>query len=216
MKDNYDNLRNTMVKEQLADRGIRDKLVLSAFQKVPRHRFVPEDSIEDSYCDYPLQIGYDQTISQPYMVALMTESLALSGGERILEVGTGSGYQTAILAEIVKEVYSIERVSELAERAKQTFDELGYKNIHIKVADGTLGWEECAPYDGIIVTAGAPDVPEPLLRQLKNPGRVVVPIGTNFGQMLQLVSKLNGRVESKNICYCVFVPLIGRYGWSER
>ncbi|MFH1406474.1 MAG: protein-L-isoaspartate(D-aspartate) O-methyltransferase [Candidatus Omnitrophota bacterium] len=215
MNDIHEKLRNAMVDMQLVPRGIHDELVLAAFRKVPRHRFVLQDSQSDAYKDNPLSIGCGQTISQPYMVALMSECLALVGGEKVLEVGTGSGYQAAILAEIAGEVYSAERIPQLAKKAITLLDELGYKNIKIQIDDGTEGWREYAPYDGIIVTAGAPSIPNALLEQLKDPGRLVIPVGTNFGQMLKVVSKAQGKIETTDVCYCVFVPLIGKHGWSK-
>lgn len=207
-------LRNRMVEEQLVTRGISDERVLNAFRKVPRHKFVPNENLINAYGDYPLPVGEGQTISQPYMVALMTQCLDLKGDEKVLEIGTGSGYQAAILAELVKEVYTIERIDILAQRAKTTLDALGYANIKIKVEDGTEGWDEFAPYDGIIVTAGAPSMPEPLLEQLAENGRMTIPIGGGFSQVLILVKKERGKVIQQEICGCVFVPLIGRYGWK--
>src|SRR3989338_205006 len=156
-------LRKRMVEEQLIPRGIKDSKVLEAFRKVERHKFIPQDSKESAYADFPVPIGEGQTISQPYIVALMTECLGLTGSEKVLEIGTGSGYQTAILAELAKEVYSIERFVSLAKKADITLKELGYSNIQLSIGDGTEGWEEFAPYDAIIVTAGAPSVPEPLV-----------------------------------------------------
>lgn len=212
----FDIARNRMVEEQLIPRGISDKRVLEVFRKVPRHKFAPSEFSAGAYNDYPLPIGDDQTISQPYMVALMTESLKLKGGEKVLEVGTGSGYQAAILAELVQEVYTVERFQGLADTAKQALDSLGYKNIKIKVADGTLGWEEFAPYDGIIVTAGAPGVPESLVKQLKDGGKMVIPLDSGgFGQILTLVEKTPKGLRTKEICGCMFVPLIGKEGWSQ-
>lgn len=212
----FDLIRKRMVDEQLIGRGISDKFVLDAFRKVPRHRFIDNEYLESAYGDFPLPIGNSQTISQPYMVALMTECLALKGNEKVLEIGTGSGYQMAILAEIAREVYSVERIGELADNAKKILDRLGYVNYKISVGDGTLGWEEYAPYDGIIVTAGAPGIPESLVRQLKEGGRLVIPIGSSgFGQVLTIVEKQGKAVKMKEVCGCVFVPLIGKEGWSN-
>jgi len=204
-----------MVEGQLKGRGVSDEKVLAAFSKVPRERFVPEDYQQNAYDDYPIPIGNNQTISQPYMVALMTECLALKGEERILEIGTGSGYQMAILAEIAGEVYSVERIEELAKYAETVLSSIGYENCRIKVGDGTLGWEENSPYDGIIVTAGAPNVPKSLIEQLKDGGRLVIPVGGGFSQVLTVVEKKGKSITSRDICGCVFVPLIGKEGWSD-
>ena len=217
MRDpDFELMRKIMVEEQLIPRGISDKRVLEAFRKVPRHEFVPKELWQSAYNDYPLPIGESQTISQPYMVALMTESLKIKGGEKILEVGTGSGYQAAILAELGAEIYSVERFQHLADRAKSALDSAGYKNVKIKVGDGTLGWEEGAPYDGIVVTAGAPGIPESLIAQLKDAGRLVIPVGSGgFGQMLTIVEKIGNAIRTSEICGCMFVPLIGKEGWSK-
>lgn len=212
----FDKLRTAMVIEQLIPRNISERKVLEAFRTVPRHEFVPEDLRRSAYDDYPLPIGENQTISQPYMVALMTECLKLKGAEKVLEVGTGSGYQAAILGEIAGEVYSIERFKDLADKASKVLNLLGYKNIHIKVGDGTLGWSEFAPYDGIVVTAGAPGVPENLVKQLKDGGRLVIPIDRGgFGQTLTLIERIGRTTKTSDICSCVFVPLIGKEGWAE-
>ncbi len=212
----FEMMRNAMVEEQLLPRGISDKKVLEVFRRLPRHEFVSKDFLQSAYNDYPLPIGENQTISQPYMVALMTESLHLTGSERILEVGTGSAYQSAILAELVKEVYSVERFQSLANTAYSILERLGYKNVKIRAGDGTLGWEEFAPYDGIIVTAGAPGIPESLIRQLKDGGRLVIPIGSSgFGQILTLVEKIGNTIRTSEICGCMFVPLIGKEGWNK-
>lgn len=211
-----DLMRNAMVDEQLIPRGIIDKKILDAFRKVPRHEFVSKDLWQGAYNDYPLPIDESQTISQPYMVALMTQSLGLKGSEKVLEIGTGSGYQTAILAEIVREVYSVERFKILADKAAATLEKIGYKNIRIKVGDGTLGWEDFAPYDGMIVTAGAPAIPHSLVRQLKDRGKMVIPIGSGgLGQVLTLVERVGNDIRTSEICGCMFVPLIGKEGWSE-
>lgn len=204
-----------MVEEQLVTRGIQGEKILDAFRKVPRHKFVSDEFLESAYNDYPLPIGDGQTISQPYMVALMTECLNLKGEEKVLEIGTGSGYQMAILAEAAKEVYSVERFQGLADSAKKTLELLGYKNCKIRVGDGTLGWEEYAPYDGIIVTAGAPDIPKTLVGQLKDGGRLVIPVGGGFGQVLTIVEKKGSLVKTHEVCGCVFVPLVGKEGWPS-
>ncbi len=207
--------REKMVKEQLIRRGIHDKRVLDAMRKVPRHLFVPADLVEEAYNDYPLPIGYGQTISQPYIVALMTEALELSGDEKTLEIGTGSGYQTAILAELSKEVYTIERIISLLDKAKEVLKNLGYKNIFFKAGDGTLGWPENKPYDAIIVTAGAPKIPQPLLDQLADKGRLVIPVGDRFSQELIKVTKSKEGLIRENLGGCRFVNLIGIHGWKE-
>lgn len=212
----FEMMRNAMVEEQLIPRGISDKKVLEVFRRLPRHEFVGKDFLQSAYNDYPLPIGENQTISQPYMVALMTERLHLTGSERIMEVGTGSAYQAAILAELAKEVYSVERFQSLANTAYSILERLGYKNVKIRAGDGTLGWEEFAPYDGIIVTAGAPGIPESFIRQLKDGGRLVIPIGSSgFGQILTLVEKIGNTIRTSEICGCMFVPLIGKEGWSK-
>lgn len=208
-------LRERMVEYQLIPRGINNHLVLDAFRKVERHKFVPEEFLDSAYGDHPLPIGDGQTISQPFIVALMTESLGLAGKENVLEVGTGSGYQTAILAELAKNVYSIERMPALAERAAQTLSALGYNNISITVKDGSLGWPEHAPYDAIMVTASSPAKPVTLLDQLKDGGKLVAPIGAAFGQILTLFTKKKDVIISDELCGCMFVPLIGREGWDK-
>lgn len=207
-------LRRQMLETQLIPRGISDESVLAAFGEVARDKFVPGRFLEEAYQDHPLPIGCGQTISQPYIVALMTEALGLEGEEKVLEIGTGSGYQAAILSEIAKEVYSVERFKKLAEGARKVLDELGYTKVKIKVGDGTLGWEEFAPYEAIIVTAGAPHTPQSLIDQLKEGGRIVIPIGGGFSQMLTSVTKEKGKVKTTEICGCVFVPLIGKEGWK--
>ncbi len=208
-------LRERMVEEQLVPRGISNPAVLDTFRKVERHRFVPKESMNSAYDDHPLPIGGGQTISQPYIVALMTESLQLTGKEKVLEVGTGSGYQTAILAELSAKVYSVERIATLADRAAKTLSESGYKNIEIDVSDGSLGWSKHAPYDAITVTASCPARPETLLKQLADDGRLIAPIGGAFGQVLTLYKNTNGSIVPLEICGCVFVPLVGKEGWSR-
>jgi protein-L-isoaspartate(D-aspartate) O-methyltransferase len=211
----YAVVRKRMVQEQLVGRGIRDPRVLDAFEKVERHRFVPPESIGSSYADFPVAIGEGQTISQPYMVALMTECLELKGVERILEIGTGSGYQTAVLSLLAKEVFSIERIEALAQRARRLFDGSGYANIKSKTGDGTLGWPEEAPFDRIIITAASPHIPLPLSEQLKERGKLVLPLGDTFSQVLTLVDKEKGKLDSVQVCPCVFVPLVGKFGWKQ-
>jgi protein-L-isoaspartate(D-aspartate) O-methyltransferase len=206
--------RKNMVDTQLAGRGIKDERVLRAFLEVPRHRFVEEYLKYKAYDDYPLSIGYGQTISQPYMVALMTEALAPAPQEKILEIGTGSGYQAAILSRLCSAVYSIERISALASRARKTLDELGYFNIHIRIGDGTLGLPQDAPYDGIIVTAGAPHVPEALIDQLKENGRLLIPVGDQGIQDLRRLVRTKDGVREESLGGCRFVKLIGKNGWE--
>ena len=216
MKECWQRLRNEMVDNQLVPRGIHDELVLSAFRRVPRHCFVSKVvRKENAYSDHPLSIGKGQTISQPYMVALMVELLQLKGDQKVLEVGTGSGYQAAILAELANQVYTVERIASLAERAEQNLSELGYSNVKVGIKDGTLGWEEFSPYDGIVVSAAAPSIPPVLIEQLSPQGRLVIPVGGTFSQTLTLVVKEQGKVVSSNICSCVFVPLIGKQGWKK-
>jgi len=184
-------------------------------ERIHRHLFVEEALEGEAYNDHPLPIGYNQTISQPYIVALMTEALELTGEEKVLEIGTGSGYQTAILAELARAVYTVERVAPLLEKSKKRLQDLGYKNIRFKVSDGTLGWEEFSPYDAVIVTAGAPRIPRPLLDQLGEGGRLVIPIGNRFNQDLTRVKKTKSRFVEKSLGSCRFVDLIGDEGWKE-
>ncbi|HMB68829.1 MAG TPA: protein-L-isoaspartate(D-aspartate) O-methyltransferase [bacterium] len=208
--------RAEMVEHQLRERGIRDENVLAAMGKVPRHRFVDGALRSRAYGDHALPIGAGQTISQPYMVALMTAALELQGGERVLEIGTGSGYQTAVLAEFTPRLFSVERSTELARAASAVLRDLGYSNVILKTADGTLGWPEHGPYDGILVTAGAPEIPEPLLSQLADGGRMVVPVGDREIQRLELVVKRGRRITAETLVECAFVPLLGAAGWKVR
>jgi protein-L-isoaspartate(D-aspartate) O-methyltransferase len=204
-----------MVEEQLLLRGVKDERVLAAMRKVPRHEFLPEAIRGMAYQDSALPLGEAQTMSQPYMVALMSELLGLKGTERVLEIGTGSGYQTAVLAELCEKVYTVERIKPLAERARANMDRLGYRSVASKVYDGTYGWKEMAPFDAIMVTAGAPDVPAPLVDQLREGGRMVIPVGERYGQvLLKVVKTSSGPVTERNIP-CTFVPLIGSHGWKE-
>ena len=207
--------REEMVQFQIAARGITDSRILNAMRKIPREKFVEEKFWSSAYADHPLPIGEGQTISQPYIVALMTQCLNLKGGEKVLEVGTGCGYQAAILAELAKEVYGVERFVTLVERAKKTIEELGYKNVCIFVGDGTVGLKDFSPYDRIIVTAAAPDVPSPLVEQLQENGILVVPVGSLYSQDLKVVEKKKGKVYTRSEGGCVFVPLIGKYGWQS-
>lgn len=214
MIDHYKIARQRMVETQLIPRGIKDKRVLDAVKTVPRHLFVDEAFYGQAYGDSPLPIGEEQTISQPFMVAVMTEALELKGDERVLELGTGSGYQTAILAELCHKVFSIERISSLAGRARKVLDKLGYGNVVVKIGDGTLGWKEEAPFDAIIVTAGAPEIPQPLTEQLKIGGRLVIPVGGEFMQSLIRVRKTENGIEKEDLGGCRFVKLIGEHGWK--
>lgn len=208
MRDRYEELRRRMVEEQIIRRGIRDKRVIEAMLKVPRHLFVPEDMREYAYDDSPLPIGRGQTISQPYIVALMTELLAIGPDSKVLEIGTGSGYQTAILAEIAGEVYTVEIIEELHRRAVELLRSLGYANVHAKCDDGYFGWEEHAPYDGIMVTAAPRRIPEPLVEQLKIGGRMVIPVGDLY-QDLILVKKTEKGTIQQAITGVRFVPMTG-------
>jgi len=205
-----------MVRDQFIARGITDQRVLAAFYKVEREKFVPSEVRNNAYEDFPLSIGEGQTISQPYMVALMTQSLELKGDEKILEIGTGSGYQTAILAELARKIYSVERMRALAERARKLLEKLGYSNVKILLSDGTLGWKEFSPYDRILVTAGAREIPQPLTDQLEEEGTMVIPVGNSYSQDLEVVRKRKNRIKTATVEKCVFVPLIGKYGWDER
>jgi protein-L-isoaspartate(D-aspartate) O-methyltransferase len=206
--------RLKMVEEQIVSRGIKDAKLIAAVKKIPRHLFVEEALQNQAYSDHPLPIGEKQTISQPYMVALITEALLLSGKEKVLEIGTGSGYQTAILAELSEKVFSIERIRSLAIRARKLLYELGYFNVEIKIFDGTFGWMEESPFDAIIVTAGSPDIPQPLIDQLAMGGRLVIPVGDAFVQDLFRVTKAEEGIKKEDLGGCRFVKLIGKYGWE--
>lgn len=210
-----DELAKNMIETQLITRGISDKRLLDAMVKVKRHLFVPKQLQNSAYADHPLPIGEGQTISQPFMVAWMTDVLNLSGQEKVLEIGTGSGYQTAILAELSKKVYTVERIASLSQKAQETLDTLGYKNISFKIGDGTEGWAQEAPFDRIIVTAASPSVPEPLFEQLAEKGILVIPVGERFMQILTLVEKVDGKQRTKKLEGCMFVPLIGKYGMEK-
>ena len=207
--------RRRMVDEQLKARGIRDERVLAAFLNVPRHLFVPEALHMEAYADHAVPIGSGQTISQPYIVAAMTQALRLQGHERVLEIGTGSGYQLAILAELALEVYSVERLPQLASQATARLERLGYLNVRMRMANGSLGWPEQAPFEGIAVTAAAPEIPEPLVEQLADGGRMVIPIGSQQAQALVVAERHGNQLHTQELAGCVFVPLIGQYGWSE-
>lgn len=213
--EDYAPARKKMVDKQLASRGIGDLRVLSAMEMVPRHVFVPESLRYEAYDDNPLPIGHGQTISQPYMVALMTELLDLRGHERVLEVGTGCGYQAAVLSRLCDWVYTVELIKALSDVARGILAQCGYDNISFKVGDGTLGWPEEAPFDGIIVTAGAPDIPHTLVDQLAMGGRLVIPVGDRFAQTLKLGIKAKTGLQIENHSGCRFVDLVGKYGWSK-
>lgn len=200
--------RMVMVSEQIESRGVRDPRVLDAMRKVPRHEFVPADYVAQAYGDHPLPIGLDQTISQPYIVAAMTELANLGPGSKVLEIGTGSGYQAAILAELGTEVFTIEILEPLAKRAEETLRRLGYKNVHVRAGDGYKGWPEEAPFDAIVVTAAPPRVPEPLKEQLKVGGRLVVPVGEQYQELLVLTRTPKGIVE-RAVFPVRFVPMTG-------
>lgn len=210
----WEGLAARMVESQLVPRGITDLGVLDAMRSVPRHLFVGPGMEQSAYGDHALPIGEGQTISQPFMVALMTQALRLSGSERVLEIGTGSGYQTAVLARLASQVFSVERVRPLAERARETLEDLRYQNVAIMVGDGTVGWSEFAPFDRVIVTAGAPSVPESVLKQLADPGVMVVPVGTQSMQNLKVIEKRDGATTVQDAGGCVFVPLVGKEGWG--
>lgn len=208
--------RRRMVDRQIKARGVSDPLVIDAMLKVPRHLFVEEALQDQAYSDYPLPIGEKQTISQPFMVGFMTAALRLGGGERVLEIGTGSGYQAAILAHIAGRVFTMERIPELARRARRIFDSLGLSNINLKVSDGTVGWAEEGPFEGILVTAGAPAVPEEYYSQLAVGGRMVIPVGGQGSQTLKRIIRTDEtEFEEENLLDCRFVPLLGKHGWNR-
>ena len=211
----YERLRQEMVEKQIVQRGIADPAVLTAMREVPRHLFVGEALMDQAYSDFPLPIGEQQTISQPYIVAEMTQALRLTSEDRVLEIGTGSGYQAAILARIAFRVYTVERIYSLYSKARKLFDRLGYHNIVTRYSDGTIGWKDESPFDAIIVTAGAPEVPIPLVNQLAIGGRMVIPVGDQHSQeLVQLVREPNG-VRRQILGGCRFVKLVGEHAWSE-
>jgi protein-L-isoaspartate(D-aspartate) O-methyltransferase len=214
--ENTTQTRMRMVEKQIAGRGVSSELVLNAMRRVPREVFVPEAVRELAYQDSPLSIGEGQTISQPYIVASMVEALGLNGGEKVLEIGTGSGYAAAVVAEIAAQVYTIERIEELAQSARTTLNENGYEKVQVIHADDTLGWPEQAPYDAIVVTAGGPEVPESLKSQLKTGGRLVIPVGKDlYNQKLIRVTRVSqSEFRSEDLEYVRFVPLIGEEGWK--
>lgn len=216
MMNQYQSRRQLMVETQIVARGVKDRRVINAMLKVPRHLFVDEALWPEAYDDHPLPIGEKQTISQPYIVALMSELLRLTGKEKVLEIGTGSGYQCAILAELADQVYTIERIPAIAKRARKIFDQLKYSNVIIHIGDGTLGWKEHSPYDGIIVTAAAPQPPGSLLEQLAMGGRLVIPIGDEFSQdLIVFTREEKNNYSEENYGSCRFVKLIGAQGWRE-
>jgi protein-L-isoaspartate(D-aspartate) O-methyltransferase len=212
---NFDIARKRMVEAQIKARGIKDRRVIEAMLKIPRHIFVEEAMAAQAYNDTPLPIGEKQTISQPYMVALMTELLELTGKEKVLEIGTGSGYQAAILALLADRVCTMERIRPLAMKARKALDSLGLLNINIKISDGTMGWKEEAPFDAIIVTAGAPDIPAVLTDQLAVGGRLIIPVGDRYVQTLVRITKQeDGSLLRENLIGCRFVKLVGKFGWE--
>lgn len=214
MKD-YTISRRRMVEEQVVNRGVTDPRVIDAMLNVPRHKFVEEALAGKSYQDAPLPIGEKQTISQPYMVAVMSEALMLDGSEKVLEVGTGSGYQAAVLALLADRVFSLERISSLARSARKALDSSGFSKVNIRLADGTLGWQDMAPFDAIIVTAGAPDVPQEYLNQLSIGGRLVIPVGDRESQVLLRITRVSeNEYKEEKMLGCRFVPLIGNHGWK--
>jgi protein-L-isoaspartate(D-aspartate) O-methyltransferase len=207
--------RRKMVGEQVAERGIKDLRIMEAMSRIPRHMFVHETFQHKAYGDFPLPIGDNQTISQPYIVAAMTEVLKLKKTDRVLEIGTGSGYQTALLAELAGQVFTIERIRSLGLKAQRLLEQLNYMNIVFKVFDGTYGWPDQAPFDAILITASTKEIPKMLVDQLGEKGRLVAPVGDLDKQSLTVLTKEHGRITSQEIGYCKFVPLVGRYGWPE-
>ncbi|MDA8138443.1 MAG: protein-L-isoaspartate(D-aspartate) O-methyltransferase [Desulfobacteraceae bacterium] len=212
----FDRLRHDMVEKQIEARGVKDSRVLAAMRKVPRHLFVSEALMDQAYNDFPLPIGEQQTISQPYIVAEMTQALHLTDKDRVLEIGTGSGYQAAILAQIAYRVYTVERLHSLYVKARKLFDQLGYHNIVTRYSDGTTGWKDESPFDAIIVTAGAPEIPEVLVKQLAIGGRMVIPVGNQYAQELTKIVRDEKDIHQTNLGGCRFVKLVGEYGWREQ
>lgn len=215
LQDYYHTIRQRMVHEQLIPRGIHDPRVLAVMGEVPRHLFVDDAMQAHAYGDYPLPIGDGQTISQPFIVAFMTQALQLTGGEKVLEIGTGSGYQAVILSRLCARVFTVERLNSLVASSRRLFDRLRCYNIQSKLDDGTLGWPEHAPYDAIMVTAGGPEIPEPLVAQLADPGRMVIPVGEQEHQELRLVTKKDGQIQEEVLEWVRFVNLIGEHGWTR-
>lgn len=210
----YTSLRKSMVENQLRRRGINDELVLKAMGRVPRHEFVPPEYIKDAYGDFPVPIGFGQTISQPYCVAAMTEALKLKGREKVLEVGTGCGYQAAILAEIAKKVYTLEVIKELADFSNKNIKSNGYNNVKVILGNGEEGYKEGYPYDGILITAACKEIPKQLQEQLKEGGRMVIPVGNRAFQKLKVFTKRKNELKEEFLFDCRFVPLIGKAGWD--
>lgn len=215
MSHDFSLAKERMVKNQLIPRGINDERVLQVMGKIPRHLFIEEALAGEAYNDHPVPIGEKQTISQPYIVALMTEVLELKGNEKTLEIGTGSGYQTAILAELSSRVYTVERIKSLLVNARELLAQLGYNNILFKAFDGTLGWKEYAPFDAIMVTAGSPSLPKPLIDQLADNGRIIIPVGDRYSQELIKVIRKEEGLKQESLGGCRFVNLIGVHGWSD-
>ncbi|MEW5939824.1 MAG: protein-L-isoaspartate(D-aspartate) O-methyltransferase [Chloroflexota bacterium] len=213
--DTFESDRRRMVAEQIAGRGLRDPRLLDAFESVPRHLFVQEEYRHHAYADGPLPIGHGQTISQPYIVALMTHLLELGGDERALEVGTGSGYQAAILSRLAAEVHTVEIIPGLAEEAERVLRATGCDNVHVHLADGSLGWTEAAPYDAILVAAAAPSAPQPLLDQLADGGRMVLPVGGQGFQELEVWKREGKEFKQRSVIAVAFVPLRGEHGWKK-
>jgi protein-L-isoaspartate(D-aspartate) O-methyltransferase len=211
----YAQTRERMVQEQLVSRGIKDTRVLGVMARVPRHLFLESELRDQAYEDHPLPIGANQTISQPYMVALMAEALELKGTERVFEVGTGSGYLAAVLSELCAEVFSVETVEKLASKARNLLTSLGYRNVSVLMGDGTLGWEEHSPYDAVVISAAAPCIPRPLLEQLKTPGYLVFPMGEKELQTLVRIRKDKAGIREEYLGECQFVKLKGQYGWED-
>jgi protein-L-isoaspartate(D-aspartate) O-methyltransferase len=214
-KRDFTGARSAMVEEQLRHRGISDIRVLEAMERIPRHLFIPPDHQSEAYEDRPIPIGEGQTISQPYMVALMTQTLSPDAKDRVLEIGTGSGYQTAILAELCRKVFTIERISSLRQKAEETLGGLGYANVSFRTGDGSKGWSEEAPFEGIMVTAAAPRPPQTLTSQLSEGGRLIIPAGSRYSQTLYRITRQGEKFLEEEVTGCVFVPLVGAYGWEE-
>lgn len=212
----YERKRHEMVRQQIEARGITDSNVLAALRKVPRHLFVGEALRDQAYGDFPLPIGEQQTISQPFIVAEMTQALELTQNDRVLEIGTGSGYQAAILAQIVYRIYTLERIRTLFVQARRLLDQLNYHNIVMRCADGTKGWKDESPFNAIMVTAGAPTIPEVLIEQLAEGGRLVVPVGDQHSQDLIKITKDQGEIHQTNLGGCRFVKLVGEHGWAKQ